>query len=1138
MIRNNCYVAIILISIYLLAHLPTLALALSQLRTRRDAGVGGNDLQPKLGVWGRRLGRHDLSGSSIIYKVSNARRVAIANMAKVPVRMSATVTPGPTQATRDSQIQVVRDSLRNATFAKSVLVSVAAKLVRARVTLERGAFIRDCSDSSLEDYKARLGAAVGLRAADVQALCVKLQDVSSAQGPTPPVCTSATTLLVVDTTLRLQPAAKEYEVQAALAALPGGNAKLLGLCVPSQSYMPHASILLNAVLIMPHPMAIYADIAATTVATPSSPPAVSHGKGATAIRLDNTDSKMDTAEVVRWALAENLRQAIATAFGIPLEQVQLPASNLIIGELSAQPPLPSQSTARVLTAASSAPGTATASPSLSFRDGDMMHQQLARTQPWVMPVVVSASASAAVVLSMMLVSCLWARLRRGSDQKQRAAYSSRGAQSVIFHSLDLTTEAEPVASPELPSGSVAPITKELRKYVALTPPEASVPAEAPTTASCSTATAAVAATAVAVSDGTDDKAPIEKVPCQERVSCSAMTQPDRSEGGQIGKGGGGGGAGPVGPDDELSRGESLSEQKSDLIVAAMNSPRAAEAASSSSPPSSPPTSSTASVAGGSVLAARRPLQPQQWLPMPLPMCRTGPSGRVPQQQHQQQQALLKWAALRRLIEEKRAEAEASLASPSAPAAAAAAEASGEALPLPPVAVGAWTTSAPAIGSDRLKSIELPYVDDGVTAVPSGMTLGEGGIGQCRLSADAAGTSGTTNSGAGSGSGAGTGGSTGLLARVFSRKSRPSGSPALGGTEGRGHRVRQTFTGAIDYANTRAGREGDIRLSRSSSSAVSAGSVDAATKRRRRRQRRRPSREAVVAFDVDDVERGSGGTVVNGSSGGNINGRDDTDGDDDDTDGSYDGNALIHGSSSRDGRPSAGSFLAAAAWDVTPLSARCLQPGLSVLQDANGGDVMSSERWRPREGKRFSDVGSGPWRPSSGGDATRNTITGGVGGARIRVGSTAATLLPQVSMQKRNTGQGFCLASGQVEVVPQSSPQPQLLNPNPMPSPSSLLPSSSNQSSPHRQPLLSLNGSEQMPSVPVIPSELLLVPAASSSAQTRTHGSPSQSHNLSTLGLIGEDADVLIEEASRFRGNKPTPISSPRGGERGGGIDGG
>ncbi|GIL64810.1 hypothetical protein Vafri_18672 [Volvox africanus] len=939
MIRNHCYFAVLIISFYILSHLPTLALALSQLRTRRDAGVGGHGLQPEFGVWDRRLGRHDLSVSSIIYSVSKARRVALATMPKVPVRLSATVTPGPTLALRASQIQAVRDSLRNATFAKSVLVSVAAKLVRTRVTLERGAFIHDCSDSSLEDYKARLGAAVGLSAADVQALCVKLQDVMSAQGPTPPVCTSATTLLVVDTTLRLQPAAKEYDVQAALAALPGGNAKLHGLCVPSRSNMPHASVLLNAVLIMPDPLAVYADIAAPTLATPSSPSGVSHGKGgATAIRLDNADSERDTAEVVRWALAENLRQAIATALRIPLDQVHLPASNLIIGEQSVQLPRPSQLTARVLTAASTAPGATTASPSLSFRNAGMMHQQLARTHPWVMPVIVSASAGAAVVLSMMLVSCLWARWRRDSNQKQRATYSSRGGQSVIFHSLDLITEAEAATSPDLSRGSVAPITEELQKYMALTPPEASVPAEALTTASCSNAIAAVAATAVAVSDGTDDKAPTEEVPCQERVSCSVLTRPDRGEEGQVGKGGGGGGgAASVGLVDDLSQGDSLAEQKSDAIIVAMNSPRAAEAASPS-PPSSPPTSSAASAAGGSVLAARRPLQPQQWLPMALPISRTGPSGRVSQQQHHhQQQAMLKWAALRRLIEEKRAEAEASQASPSSPAAAAAAaaaaEASGEALPLPPVAVGAWTTPAPAIGSDRLKFIELPHVDDGVTAGPSGMTLGEGVLGPCRLSADAAGASGTTNSGAGSGSGAGTGGSTGLLARVFSRKSRPSGSPALVGTEGRGYRVRQTFTGGIDYANTRASREGDLRLSQSSSSAVSTGSVDAATKRRRRRRRRRrPSREAVVAFDAGDVERGSGGAAVNGSSGGDVNGNDDTDGANDDTDDSYDGGALIRGSPRRDDRPSAGAFLAAAAWGVaSPLSARCLQPRLSAVQ---------------------------------------------------------------------------------------------------------------------------------------------------------------------------------------------------------------
>ncbi|GIL97224.1 hypothetical protein Vretimale_2959 [Volvox reticuliferus] len=176
--------------------------------------VTSHGIRPNFGTLETKLGRHDLAGSSVLYNVSNARRVAIATMPNIPVRISATVTPVPTLAIRDSQLQAVTDSLRNATFAKSVLVSVAAKLVRANVTLARGAFIRDCSYSSREDYKARLGAAVGLSAADVLVLCVKQQDVAPAQDPAPPVCSPATTLLVMDTTLRLQPAAKESDVQA------------------------------------------------------------------------------------------------------------------------------------------------------------------------------------------------------------------------------------------------------------------------------------------------------------------------------------------------------------------------------------------------------------------------------------------------------------------------------------------------------------------------------------------------------------------------------------------------------------------------------------------------------------------------------------------------------------------------------------------------------------------------------------------------------------------------------------------------------------------------------------------------------------------------------------------------------------
>ncbi|GIL77516.1 hypothetical protein Vretifemale_6946 [Volvox reticuliferus] len=1131
MIRNRCYFVVIIINIYFCAHLPRIALSIRQLRTRRDARDGDHGIRPNFGALETKLGRHDLAGSSVLYNVSNVRRVAIATMPNIPVRISATVTPVPTLAIRDSQLQAVTDSLRNATFAKSVLVSVAAKLVRANVTLARGAFIRDCSYSSREDYKARLGAAVGLSAADVLVLCVERQDVAPAQDPAPPVCSPATTLLVMDTTLRLQPAAKESDVQAALAALPGGNAELHGLCVPSRSYMPQASVLLNAVLVMPDPRAVYADIAATTATASSGPPRVSHGDGggkagATAIRLDETDSGRDIPDAVRWALVENLRQAIATALRIPPEQVQLHARSLIIGNSpsaqSLQPPHPSLVTARALTAAVTFPGAATEPPSLSFRGGGM-HQQLGRGHPWILQVIVSTSAGAAVVISMMLVSCLWARWRRDSDPEPRAAYSSRGGRSVIFHSLGPTREAGAMASSELASASAAPITEELRKYMAPTQPEASASAsvEAVATASFTAATgsaaiAAVAATAAAVSNDTDDRAPTENASCQERVSCSVLTQPDRGEGVPEGSGGSsGGGSALVSPDGDLSRGDSLAEQNSGAIIAAANSPRVAEATSPSQP-SSPATSPAANATGGSVLAARRPLQPQPWLPLPLPMSRTGPYGRVSQQQHQHQQALLKWAALRRLIEEKRVEAEAPPASPS----------------LPPITVGAWTAPAPAIGSDRLKSIELPYVEDGMTAVPSGTTLGEVVFGQRGLSADTNGASGTPNSGAGSGSGPGTG-STGLLARVFSRKSRSSGSQALVGPEGRGNQVMQTCTGATYYANAGGSRGDDARLSQSSSSAVSVGSPAAATKKRRLQGRRRPSREAVVAFGVDDAERGSRGTAVIDDGGGD-HGEDDTDAasaeveGDDDIDDNYDRGAQIPGSPSRDGRPSAGTFLAAAAWGVAlPPSARSLQPRLSAAQDTNGVELLFSERRRPQEGKRYSDMGSGPWGPRSGGGATSTTISG-CGDS----GRTAEGYLPQMSMHKRNTVEGFSLGSGRGEVMPQSSTQSRLLSPRPRPSPTTVPPSTSNQSSPPLQPL-SRDGSAAIPSVSVVPSALPIVPAALPAAQTRTHGSPLQSHNLSALGLIGEDVDVPIEEASRLHGNTPASVPAPHGSEGGG-----
>ncbi|GIL77512.1 hypothetical protein Vretimale_2953 [Volvox reticuliferus] len=46
----------------------------------------------------------------------------------------------------------------------------------------------------------------------------------------------------------------------------------------------------------------------------------------------------------------------------------------------------------------------------------------------------------------------------------------------------------------------------------------------------------------------------------------------------------------------------------------------------------------------------------------------------------------------------------------------------------------------------------------------------------------------------------------------------------------------------------------------------------------------------------------------------------------------------------------------------------LQPRLHSTQDTNGVELLFSERRRPQEGKRYSDMGSGPWGPRSGGGA--------------------------------------------------------------------------------------------------------------------------------------------------------------------------
>lgn len=146
------------------------------------------------------------------------------------------------------------------------------------------------------------------------------------QGPSIPQCSPAlqTASLILDTVLRLYPVANARvsdasAVQAALAALPGSNPELYGMCVPALSDLPPISVVLNIELLMPDPAALYRGVTAAAPPTPRAAGGSVGGGGEGASARDAAPVAMDAR--VLHALITDIRHAIALALRIHLEQV-------------------------------------------------------------------------------------------------------------------------------------------------------------------------------------------------------------------------------------------------------------------------------------------------------------------------------------------------------------------------------------------------------------------------------------------------------------------------------------------------------------------------------------------------------------------------------------------------------------------------------------------------------------------------------------------------------------------------------------------------------------------------------------------------------------------------------------------------
>ncbi|KAG2489894.1 hypothetical protein HYH03_011696 [Edaphochlamys debaryana] len=299
--------------------------------------------------------------------------------------------------------------LANATLASTVFLELASRRVRLRVTVSPGGFVGDCSDASLAAYKARLGSVLGLSAVDVRVLCVVQPGVASgAPPPRPPTCSALTAALVLDTTLRLPPSANETAVQARMAALPGSDAGLAGLCVPAPAHMPPTSATLDVVLSMPDPTALYA--AAAAAADPAA---------------DNADNASALLPRVAEALSADVALAVALGMGVALEQVSIVPGSLQMRLSPSPPPSPP---------AVPSPPPAAASPGAAGAPGPTVGQ-FDDPSDWRTPVIIGLSVGAAVVAAILLFA-LW-RSRRRRDQRdpefsQLASHRGKSNRSVRF----------------------------------------------------------------------------------------------------------------------------------------------------------------------------------------------------------------------------------------------------------------------------------------------------------------------------------------------------------------------------------------------------------------------------------------------------------------------------------------------------------------------------------------------------------------------------------------------------------------------------------------------------------------------------------------------------------------------------------
>ncbi|KAG2440249.1 hypothetical protein HXX76_004361 [Chlamydomonas incerta] len=342
---------------------------------------------------------------------------------------------------------------------------VSSRRVRVRVAVGAGGFIRDCSDASLSAYKARLGSLLGLSTVDVLVLCVVQGGgggSNSTQAPRPPVCSALSAALVLDTTLRLAPTANATAVQYRMATLPGTDSTLRGMCVPSPAYMAPAGATVDVVLSMPDPTRLYA--AAATAATAASPPPAPPGAVATAPSNSSTGSGSGTgsgdaaaafqSRVVE-ALTADLQLAIALGLAVPLEQVQVVPGSLQMRLPPSPPPAPpSPPPAPPLPA----PGVP---PVVVVRDPNTVGTFDSSSQ-WSIPIIISLSVAAGLVALLLIVA--WIRSKRKRDNS-RLPHRSKSSKAVRFDDDEVMGSTAPGVGP------AGPKADELAREMSLAAPE-------------------------------------------------------------------------------------------------------------------------------------------------------------------------------------------------------------------------------------------------------------------------------------------------------------------------------------------------------------------------------------------------------------------------------------------------------------------------------------------------------------------------------------------------------------------------------------------------------------------------------------------------------------------------------------------